>query len=75
MTSRRCLDHIKKQPKTCIPQFAWDVTFKVNDMRYPVIITVIEDANYTILPTFFTIIRSESEETSNFDEIYYVNLC
>ena len=53
MTSRTCLTYIRDQAETCIPQFAWDGTFKVNDIGYPLIVTVTQDGEHTIFPTSF----------------------
>lgn len=66
LTSRTCLNFIKEQAESCIPQFAWDATYKVNDLGYPLITTVTQDGEHSIFPTSFSIVSSESEATYTF---------
>ena len=66
LTSRTCLQYIKDQAEKCIPQFAWDGTYKLNDLRYPLIVTATQDSMHTIFPTSFTIASSECEATYSF---------
>jgi len=60
------LQYIKDQAERCTPQFAWDGTYKLNGLRYPLIVTTTQDSMHTIFPTSFTIASNESEATYSF---------
>jgi len=66
LTSRTCLNFIKKQAETCIPQFACDAPSKINDLGYPLITTVTQGVEHSIFPTSFSIVSTESEITYSF---------
>ena len=62
LTSKTSLNYIKYQSETCIPQFAIDATYKLNELGYPLIVTVTPDANLKIFLTSLTISSTKSEK-------------